>query len=259
MRTSGSDSQVRTRICLAVMLSAAVTATTTAAFAAAAPFRESFEAGAVGSKPTASNTAYDETIGSRGDGNGVQVAFAGTGRTGHSARFTNPTITSNAFGFLGKRVGEQKVIFLRRYYKIDTLPTYRTSVLLYKYGGGGNGQLGGTHNGSVAFGGTSQRHRFTLVNNNTNTTTSAAVVPVNAWFRVEVKLDFTSGRHVQTVRLFLGSRVDSATPSETLTGSVTGTYTDYVEDGILTNPGTHVNVYVDEAVNGTNWVGPLRT
>ena len=147
---------------------------------------------------------------------------------------------------------------MRRYYYLDVLPAYRTSVLLYKFGGTGNGQLGGTHNGSFAFGGKSQSYKFTLVNNNTNSTVSQSVVPLNSWFRVEVELDFTSGTGVQTVQLFLGSNVNGTTPDETLTSTLTGTYTDYIEDGILTNPNVKINVRVDEAVNGSNWVGPLQ-
>ncbi len=117
-------------------------------------------------------------------------------------KFFNTSIVSNAFGFLGERVNPQTVIYLRRYYKLDVLPAYRTSVLLYKWGGTGNGQLGGTHNGSFAFGGNGQLHKFTLVNNTTNSTVSNSTVPLNAWFRVETKLDFTSGTGIQTARLF---------------------------------------------------------
>jgi len=182
--------------------------------------------------------------------------FDGSGYRGHAARFYNTWLVKNAFGFLGRRIGPTKVIYFRRYYRLDAHPAYRTSVLLYKYGGSGNGQLGGTHNGSFAFGGSSQSYKFTLVNNNTNTTTSKATVPLNAWLRVEVKLDFTSGTGRQTVRLFLGSNVGGTYPSETLSGPLTGPYADYVEDGILTNPNRYLNVKIDSAVNGTSWVGP---
>jgi hypothetical protein len=224
--------------------------------AAVAPFTESFERGVVGTLPTPGNTSYDQTIGSQGDGNGIAVVYDADGVHGHAARFYNTAFPKYAFGFLGKRVGQQRIIYFRRYYKIDVLPVYRTSVLLYKWGGSGNGQLGGTHNGSFAIGGTGQSHRFTLVDNNTNVATSSRTVPVNSWFRAEVKLDFTSGTGVQTVRLFLGSNVQGTTPDETLSAHVAGTYTDYVEDGILTNPNVKVNVRIDEAANGTSWVGP---
>jgi hypothetical protein len=220
-------------------------------------FAESFESGPVGSKPTAANTAYDETIGSRGDGDGsIAVVFDANGYWRHCVRFYNTRISGGAFGFLGKQVGQKKVLYLRRYYKLDTWPQYRTSVLLYKYGGGGNGQLGGTHNGSFAFGGAGQGHHFTLVDNNTNKTQSRARVPLNSWFRVEVKLDFTSGHGVQTVRLFLGSNVNGRTPSETISGPLTGPYADYIEDGILTNPNTRVNIRIDGARNANGWIGP---
>lgn len=225
--------------------------------APAASFAESFEGGVVGSQPSSANTNYDQTIGDRGVGDGtIAVAFAGAGFNGQCANFYNRSVFSGSFGFLGKRVGPSPIIYLRRYYKLDVLPTYRTSVLLYKFGGGGNGQLGGTHNGSFAFGGYSQSHRFTLVNNNTNDTMSRAQVPTNAWFRVEVKLDFSTSVGTQTVRLFLGANVQGTTPDEEFVGQVTGTYTDYIEDGILTNPNVMVNVQVDEAANGTGWLGP---
>lgn len=222
-----------------------------------ASFVESFEGGAVGSQPSSANTNYDQTIGDRGVGDGtIAVAFASGGFRGQCAKFYNRTVASSSFGFLGKRVGQSPILYLRRYYKLDVLPTYRTSVLLYKWGGGGNGQLGGTHNGSFAFGGSSQSHRFTLVNNNTNTTVSRTQVPTNSWFRVEVQLDFSSGVGTQNVRLFLGANVQGTIPDETLSGPVTGTYTDYVEDGILTNPNVKVNVQIDEAANGDRWLGP---
>jgi len=223
----------------------------------AVSFAESFEGGALGTEPSAANTNYDQTIGDRGVSNGtIAVTFAGAGFHGHCAKFYNTTVSSSSFGFLGKRVGASPVLYLRRYYKLDVLPKYRTSVLLYKWGGGGNGQLGGTHNGSFAFGGSGQSHKFTLVNNNTNTTVSRATVPTNAWFRVEVNLDFSGSVGEQTVRLFLGDNVQGVTPDETLTGQVTGTYTDYIEDGILTNPNVKVNVSVDEVANGSSWLGP---
>jgi hypothetical protein len=220
------------------------------------PFSESFEGGVPGAKPTAANTAYDQTIGDSGDGSSnMQVVFDANGYQGQCARFFNTAVAASTFGFLGERVGQQPLIYFRRYYKLDVLPMYRTSVLLYKWGGTGNGQNGGTHNGSLAFGGGDLGHKFTLVNKDTNATTSAAVVPVNQWFRVETQLDFTSGG-IQTARLFLGSNVGGTTPNETLTAGLAGTYTDYVEDGILTNPGKLVNVSIDEAVNAANWVGP---
>jgi hypothetical protein len=227
------------------------------AASAATVFTESFERGAVGGRPTSANTGYDQTIGDRGDGNGtIGVTFADAGVRGHCARFFTTTVAAGSFGFLGKRVSPSPVLYLRRYHKLDVLPANRTSVLLYKWGGGGNGQLGGTHNGSFAFGGNAQSHRFTLVDNNTNTTVSRRTVPTNQWFRTEVRLDFSGGVGRQTVRLFLGSNVHGTTPDETLTGQVAGTYTDYIEDGILTNPGVRVNVRIDEAANGTSWLGP---
>ncbi len=177
---------------------------------------------------------------------------------GLCARFYNTKIATSTFGFLGKRVNRQTRIYLRRYYHLDVHPPYRTSVLLYKFNGNGNGQLGGTHNGSFAFGGNGQSHKFTLVDNNTNVTVSRSVVPLRAWFRVEAELDFTSGTGVHTVRLFLGGNVNGTTPDETLSGHLTGTYTDYIEDGILTNPNAKINVRVDEAVNGSAWIGPVR-
>lgn len=223
------------------------------------PFNESFEGGAVGTQPTSQNTSYDQAIGDNGDGNGtVSAVFASDGVRGQCVNFFNNIIVSGAIGFLGERVNPQTVIYLRRYYKIDVWPAYRTSVLLYKWGGTGNGQVGGTRNGSFAFGGNGQSHKFTLVNNNTNSTVSLSTVPLNAWFRVETKLDFTSGTGIQTARLFLGSNVHGTTPDETLTANLAGSYTDYVEDGILTNPNLKVNVGIDEAANGTDWLGPIQ-
>ena len=222
-----------------------------------ASFRESFEGGASGTAPTSGNTSYDQAIGDRGVSNGtVAAAFSSDGLKGRCVRFYNTTVSKSTFGFLGKRVGPTKTLYLRRYYKLDRLPQYRTSVLLYKFGGKGNGELGGTHNGSFAFGGTRQSNRFTLVDNNTNTTLSKAVVPVNEWFRVETSLDFTGGTGVQTARLFLGSNVNGTVPDETLQARLTGTFTDYVEDGIVTNPNVLINVSVDEAVNSASWAGP---
>jgi len=228
------------------------------AHAAATAFTESFEGGSVGSQPTGATTAYDQTIGDQGDGDGtIHVHFASDGWRGRSARFANSPVAAHAFGFLGKQVGPQTSLYFRRYYKLTTYPRYRMSVLLYKYGGSGNGQLGGTHNGSLGFGGTGQSHRFALVNNNTVVRTSSATVPLNSWFRVEVHLQFSSGKGTQTVRLYLGSHVNGDTPTETITGALTGGYTDYIEDGILTNPGNLVQYVVDEAVNRTSWPGPV--
>ncbi len=221
-------------------------------------FSESFGGGAVGTRPTSHTSSYDQTIGESGDNSGtVAVVYDADGVRGQCARFSNTKIAAGTFGFLGKRIGQQKLIFLRRYYYVDVLPGYRTSVLLYKYGGTGNGQLGGTHNGSFAIGGTSQGHRFTLVNNNTNSMLSRAVVPVKSWFRVETRLDFTGTTGVQKARLFLGSNYNGTTPDETLTANLAGPYTDYLEDGILTNPNVMFGVRVDEAANGTGWIGPL--
>jgi len=230
----------------------------TTATAPAISFAESFGGGTAGTRPTSQNTAYDQSIGDSGDNSGtVAVVFDAGGVRGQCARFSNTRIVSGTFGFLGKRVGQQKRIFLRRYYYVDALPGYRTSVLLYKYGGTGNGQLGGTHNGSFAIGGTGQGHRFTLVNNNRNTTLSQAVVPTRSWFRVETELDFTGTVGVQTARLFLGANRHGTTPDETLTAHLTGPYTDYVEDGILTSPNAMFQVRIDEAANGTGWIGPV--
>jgi hypothetical protein len=247
------------RLRAAVLCAAAlvITLCPSAPALASTTFAETFEGGAVGTKPTASTTNYDQTIGSQGDGNGsINVVFDAGGYANHCVRFYNSTLASNAFGFLGRRVGQTKLMYFRRYYYLDVHPGYRTSVLLYKYGGGGNGQLGGTHNGSFAFGGSPQSYKFTLVNNNTNTTTSQAVVPLKQWFRVEVKIDFTSGAGVQTARLFLGSNLNGTTPTETITGPLTGPYADYVEDGIMTNPNRYVNVRIDSVVNATSWPGP---
>ena len=112
------------------------------------------------------------------------VVFDANGVRGQCARFYNTAIASSTFGFLGKRVDQQTRIYLRRYYYLDVLPANRTSVLVYKFGGTGNGQLGGTHNGAFALGGKGQSHKFTLVNNNSNSTVSQSVVPLNSWFRV---------------------------------------------------------------------------
>ena len=222
-------------------------------------FSESFEGGDAGTAPTSSNTAYEQVIGDSGVSNGTVAAqFAAGGLLGDCMRFSNTTISSSTFGFLGKRVGPTKTLYLRRYYKLDRLPLNRTSVLLYKYGGTHNGQFGGTHNGSFAFGGRSQSNRFTLVNNNANSTLSTAVVPVDEWFRVEAGIDFTSGTGVQTVNLFLGSNVNGTVPDETLRAPLAGTFTDYVEDGILTNPNVLINLSIDEAVNADNWPGPVQ-
>lgn len=241
-----------------VSASAAPAGAAAAAPRTVAPFSESFEHGSTGTPPTSANTAYDEAIGDRGDGDGtIRSVFDPSGIRGKAARFYNSGIASGAFGFLGERVGTQKVAYFRRYYKLAALPSYRMSVLLYKYGGRDNGQLGGTHNGSFAFGGAAQGHRFVLVNKDTNTTQSTATVPVNSWFRVESKVDFSSGSGVQTVRLFLGSNVNGTTPTQTLTAKLAGTSTDYVEDGIMTNPNVATSVKIDEAVNGNGWVGPL--
>lgn len=241
-----------------VLVVAFLLATALPSGAAVARFSESFERGDVGTEPTAENTAYDQTIGSQGDGNGtVSVAFAVGGRRGHCAAFSVPHVSGTAFGFLGERVNPQTVIYLRRYYQVSALPTYWTSTLLYKYGRGGNGQLGGTHNGSFAVGGTAQQHKFTLINNNTPTTTSSSSVPVNAWFRVEVRLSFGAGSGTQTVRLYLGANLNGTTPTETLSGPLTGSYTDYIEDGILTNPATSFTVRIDEAANRASWPGPV--
>ena len=58
--------------------------------AAVAAFTESFERGTVGSQPTAANTAYDQSIGDRGDGDGtIHVKFASAGWRGHCAQFAN--------------------------------------------------------------------------------------------------------------------------------------------------------------------------
>lgn len=227
--------------------------------AAPPPFGESFEGGAIGAEPTSANTSYDQSIDDRGDNSGkVAVVFAADGLRGQCARFSNASTAKGTFGFLGKRVGSQQLIYLRRYYRLDVPPEYRTSVLLYKWGGTGNGQEGGTHNGSFAFGGAGQSHRFVLVNGNSNSTRSQATVPLNEWFRVESRLDFTSASAVQTVRLFLGNNVDGTTPDETLTATLGGTYTDYVEDGILNNPGVLLNVDIDEVANGGGWLGPVQ-
>jgi hypothetical protein len=101
-----------------------------------------------GPRPTPSTTSYDETIGTRGDGDGsIKVVFDAHGVYGQAARFYTARMAQNAFGFLGERVGKQHSVYLRRYYRVDVQPAYRMSVLLYKTGGAGNGQLGGTHNG----------------------------------------------------------------------------------------------------------------
>ena len=225
---------------------------------AAGSFSESFEGGLPGVSPTSANTAYDESLDDRGVTNGsVAAAFASDGLRGRCVRFSNTRVSRGTFGFLGKRVGPTKTLYLRRYYKVDRLPQYRTGILLYKFGGNGNGQLGGTHNGSLALGGRSQSNRFTLVDRDSTATLSKAVVPVDEWFRVETKLDFTSGQGLQTVRFFLGANVNGTTPSETLQAALTGPYTDYVEDGIMTNPNVLINVSVDEAANGSWWRGPV--
>ena len=96
------------------------------------------------------------------------------------------------------------------------------------------------------------------MNNNANSTLSTAVVPVDEWFRVEAGIDFTSGTGVQTVNLFLGSNVNGTVPDETLRAPLAGTFTDYVEDGILTNPNVLINLSIDEAVNADNWPGPVQ-
>lgn len=225
--------------------------------AAAASFAESFQGGSPGGAPTSLNTAYDEVIGDRGVTNGtVAAAFARDGLRGQCMRFANTRVSSSTFGFLGKRVGPTTSLYLRRYYKLDRLPQYRTGILLYKYGGTGNGQLGGTHNGSFALGGRSQSNRFTLVNRDSTATVSRSTVPVDEWFRVETRLDFASGRGRQTARLFLGGNLHGTTPTETFEAALTGPYLDYVEDGILTNPNVLINVRVDEAANGPSWPGP---
>jgi len=241
------------------IVAALIVAAASPSGAAVSPFAESFEGGTIGGQPTAANTAYDQTIGDRGDGDGtIHAQFVSGGWRGHGVQFSNSPVTTHAFGFLGKQVGQQTSLYLRRYYKLAAYPKYRTSVLLYKYGGNGNGQLGGTHNGSLAFGGTGQSHRFALVNNNTITTTSKVTVPLNAWFRAEVHVQFSSGAGTQTVRLYLGSNINGTTPTATIRGPLTGGYTDYVEDGILTNPGTAVHYVIDEAANGASWPDPVR-
>lgn len=225
--------------------------------AASGSFAEAFQGGAPGTAPTSLNTRYDEVLGDRGVTNGtVAAAFARDGLRGQCMRFWNTRISRSTFGFLGRRVGPTTSLYLRRYYKLDRLPQYRTGILLYKYGGNGNGQLGGTHNGSFALGGRSQSNRFTLVDRDATATVSRSAVPVNEWFRIETRLDFASGRGRQTAQLFLGSNLHGTTPTETIEAALTGPYVDYLEDGILTNPNVLINVRVDEAVNGPSWPGP---
>ena len=243
---------------LGVGVCAALIAAAAPSNAGVASFSESFEGGSVGSQPTAADTDYDQSVGDRGDGDGtIHVHFVSGGWRGHGAQFANSPVAAHAFGFLGKQLGHQTSVYFRRYYKLAAYPQYRMSVLLYKFGGNGNGQLGGTHNGSFAFGGTGQSHRFALVNNNTIAATSTATVPLNTWFRVEVHVQFSGGTGTQAVRLYLGSDVNGTIPTETITAPLTGDYTDYIEDGILTNPNVSLHYVVDQAANRASWPGPV--
>lgn len=157
---------------------------------------------------------------------------------------------------MGKAVGRATSLYLRRYYWVDRLPVGRTGVLLYQYGGAGNGHLGGTHNGSLALGAQWESNRFVLVNGDSTGALSRSVVPVKQWFRVETTLDFAAAQPTQTAQLFLGSALESATPTETFSAPLTRWYADYVEDGIVTSPKALINVRIDEAANGTSWLGP---
>lgn len=220
-----------------------------------ATFSETFEGGIVGTQPNATNTSYDTTIGDSADtGGNVSVVFDANGLYGQCAKFWNTATTGSVWGFLGKNLTPLSGIYLRRYVKIDVQPQYRTSFLLYKYGG-----ISGSHYGSVAIGGSGQSYKFVLVNVDANATTSTTAVPIGAWFRVEVHVDVANS--LQTLRIFVGSNLHGTTPDETISAPLpagTGTV-DYIEDGILTSPNLSMNVWMDNAVNDTTWPGPVAS
>jgi hypothetical protein len=205
-----------------------------------ASFYEDFSRSPIGTKPDATNTHYDNTIGDVGDdasGGVVATTVADTLFGGRCVNFNNPVVQATTFGFLGKHVvtPADGIFVMERFYQLDVAPGFRTSVLLYK-----DSLLGGTHIGSLAFGGTGQSGKFVLVNVDTNSTTSTNAVPLGAWFRVRVTLDTI--RHTQTAELFLGADIFKAKPTEVITASMGSTALGYIEDGIVTNPNVSINV-----------------
>ncbi len=103
-----------------------------------------------------------------------------------------------------------------------------------------------------------QGGRFVLVDGDTNSTVSATRVPIGEWSRVEWHLDTAGG--LQTLRIFVGDNLHGLSPDEVITAPVSTTPSvDYLEDGILTDPGVFAHVDIDEAVNDSQtWPGPLR-
>jgi hypothetical protein len=216
-------------------------------------FAESFERGVVGAAPDGATTAYDNSIGDNGDvGGNVTAVFAADGVAGQCVRFSNTTLLTQTWGFLGKNLSQGSSLYARRYLRIDVAPRYRTSVLLAKYGG-----IHGPHHGSVAIGGQGQNRRFVLVNVDTNSTVSSTPVPIGDWFRLEWHPDVDAG--MQTLRIFVGDNRHGDTPDEVITAPVyAGAPIDYLEDGMLTDPGVLAHVDIDEAVNDSQtWPGPL--
>lgn len=221
----------------------------------AVTFQEDFARCTLGDQPDATDTAYNTTIGDAGDvgGNITLTAENDDLFGGLCAQFTNPTVFTTTFGFLGEPVTAPTngVLFFERFYWIDVLPLFRTSILLYK-----DSLIGGTHIGSFALGGTASSYKFVLVNVDTNSTSSSHDVPIAEWFRARIKLDTIA--HTQEASLFLGPNVFGANPDEVISGSVGSTVLGYVEDGILTNPNITVKLKVSHVRNMLTPLPPPR-
>jgi hypothetical protein len=202
-------------------------------------FNESFESGSQGTTITSTNTVYNTITGTATFDDSVAAAGMYSGKmvgTGSTAITLQETLASN-----------QTSRYVRRYFMVTVLPSGAVVNTLIRV------RLTATTVAQVVLntGGTVQ-----IRNANVTVATSATIMPINTWFRLEWYIDGTT-TDTQTLRIYTGSLLNSAvTPTETITGAYTQGAFNRVQDGIGTPayPGT---VWIDEAQDQlNNWPGP---
>lgn len=204
--------------------------------APATAYTEDFSGGTNGTSITTGNTGYTTITGTAVFDASTRINGALSGKmtssgSGALLRHTFTATTSRYF---------------RRYLRVSAFPVSGSVLAICR--------LRNSSSSTMAEINLTNDGVFTLKNGSTVVATSSNTPLTHTWFRLEWFIN--GGGTTQTLRLFLHGDVNSATPTETLTGAYSGGTFDRCEEGAATNSfmGT---VWVDAVADDTGaWPGP---
>lgn len=152
-----------------------------------------------------------------------------------SGQFTDDTVTADSAQQEGISPS-QSLRFMRRYVRISAWPTSFLQLMRVR--------LASTALAEVRV---NSAGNFILRNGGSTVATSTATWTVGQWWRIEWKVDSTGT--TQELRIFNAAAVDSATPTETISGAYSGGVFNRVDDSSTASSATTVVVWFDQAAD----------